>query len=263
MPQAHGNGCSARIVVGGLATARLSRAHLARLMVIQCHVMRRAPQPMPPKLVFSSNGQGVALAGRDPDFAALMQKADIVHADGASVVFASRLSGAPLPERVATTDFFHDAARAAVLAGLSFFILGGTERQNAAAVAAISRLYPTLSIAGRQHGYFAPEDNDAVCARIRASGADVVWVALGRPRQERWCVDNRDKLVGIGWLKTCGGLYAFLAGEQKRAPMWMQMTGLEWLHRALHEPRRLGWRYLTTNPYALYRLLFYTERAQP
>jgi exopolysaccharide biosynthesis WecB/TagA/CpsF family protein len=254
---------SAAVVVGGLPTARLSRVQLARLMVIQCLAMRRAPVPPPPKLVFSSNGQGVALAGRDDAFAALMQKADIVHAEGASVVFASRLSGAPLPERLATTDFFHDAARAAAASGLSFFILGGTESQNQGAVAAISRLYPTLSIAGRQHGYFSPEDDEAICARIRASGADIVWVALGRPRQERWCVDNRDRLRGVGWLKTCGGLYGFLAGEQPRAPVWMQMAGLEWLHRAFCEPRRLVWRYFTTNPYALYRLLFHTERARP
>jgi exopolysaccharide biosynthesis WecB/TagA/CpsF family protein len=254
---------SAALVIGGLPTARLSRTELARLMVIHCRAMRRSPVPPRPKLVFSSNGQGVALAGRNPAFAALMQEADIVHADGASVVFASRLCGTPLPERVATTDFFHDAARAAAEAGLTFFILGGSERQNQGAVTAISRLYPTLRIVGRQHGYFGPEENDAVCARIRASGADVVWVALGRPRQERWCVENRDKLRGVGWLKTCGGLYGFLAGEQPRAPVWMQMAGLEWLHRAFCEPRRLIWRYLTTNPYALYRLLFHTERARP
>jgi exopolysaccharide biosynthesis WecB/TagA/CpsF family protein len=248
------------VEIGGLRTARLSRAELAQVMVRQCLAARGRPAAVAPTLVFSSNGQAVALAGRDQRFAACMAKADIVHADGASVVFASRLGDLPLPERVATTDFFHDAARAAVSAGLSFFFLGGSERQNAAAVAAVRRLYPALAIAGRQHGYFAAGENAAVCARIRASGADVLWVALGKPLQERWCVENRDRLAGIGWVKTCGGLYGFLAGDYPRAPGWMQATGFEWLFRAVREPRRLGWRYLAGNPYALYRLLRYTQR---
>lgn len=213
-----------------------------------------------PKLVFSSNGQGLALAGRDPSFMDVMLRADIIHADGMPVVFASKLTSAPLPERIPTTDFFHDAARAAESSGLKFFMLGGKEEQNDAAVAAIRKMYPALRIVGRHHGYFGDDEDEAVCTMVRESQADVLWVGLGKPRQEVWCLRNRARLQGVGWLKTCGGLYAFLAGDVPRAPMWMQRMGLEWLFRMMDDPKRLTMRYLSTNPYALYRLLRYTRK---
>lgn len=248
------------VLVGGFNTAVIGRQELAALMVRDCHAARCSGGRVAPKLVFSSNGQGIALAGKDGRFASAMADADLVHADGMPVVYASRLTGTPLPERVATTDFFHDAAGAAVASGLKFFMLGSTEEENLAAVEAIGTLYPNLQIVGRHHGYFDEAQDEHVCETIRESGADVLWVALGKPRQEHWCVRNKSRLSGVGWIKTCGGLYAFLSGQAPRAPGWMQNFGLEWLHRAMHEPRRLLWRYLMTNPYAMYRLLRYTRR---
>src|SRR5690606_21532896 len=103
-------------------------------------------------------------------------------------------------------------------------------------------------------------DNDRICAEIRTAKPDVLWVALGKPRQEFWCRENREQLRGIGWIKTCGGLYAFLAGDVPRAPLWMQKAGLEWLFRTFDDPGRLIWRYFATNPYAFFRLLTKTER---
>jgi N-acetylglucosaminyldiphosphoundecaprenol N-acetyl-beta-D-mannosaminyltransferase len=247
--------------VANLDTAVMTRRELAQLMVEDC--LERRTSDLPPRLVFSSNGQGISLAGLDASFARVMGEADIVHADGMSAVFASRLLCAtPLPERVATTDFFHDAAKAACAAGLRFFFLGASEAQNAAAVAAIARLYPDLAIAGRYHGYFGDEEDEALCARIRASGADVLWVAMGKPRQENWAVQNRDRLRGVGWIKTCGGLYSFLAGDARRAPAWMQKAGFEWLHRFAQEPGRLGPRYVLTNAHALWRLARHTGAAK-
>jgi N-acetylglucosaminyldiphosphoundecaprenol N-acetyl-beta-D-mannosaminyltransferase len=251
-----------RVLVGGFPTVSITRQGLARLMVQDCLAARLQPDTWMPKLVFSSNGQGIALAGQNESFRQMMAEADIIHADGMSVVYASRMTRAPLAERIATTDFFHDAADAAVTNGLKFFILGAKEEQNKQAVEAINRLYPDIEIVGRHHGYFEPEQDEAVCAAIRASAADVLWVALGKPRQEQWCVRNRENLRGVGWIKTCGGLYAFLTGDAPRAPMWMQKLTLEWLFRIMHDPKRLLWRYLTTNPYSFYRLLRYTERSR-
>lgn len=256
----HDNRAVRTICVGGFDTALVGRVELADLMVGDCFAARASSALSVPKLIFSSNGQGIALAGSDPSFARVMAQGDVIHADGMSVVYASRLTGFRLPERVATTDFFHDAARAASVAGLKFFMLGGTEDENRAAVEAIHHLYPSLNIVGRHHGYFEAHEDARVCRLVQESGADVLWVALGKPRQEHWCVRNKDRLAGIGWVKTCGGLYAFLSGRAPRAPMWMQALGMEWLHRALNEPRRLLWRYLTTNPYAMYRMLRYTRR---
>mgnify|MGYP003576127716 FL=1 len=250
-------------VVGGLPTAVVTRQGLANLMVKDCLRARECGSNWQPKLVFSSNGQGVALAGSDTRFFAAMIAADLIHADGMSVVHASRLTSNPLPERVATTDFFHDAAEAAGEAGLRFFLLGSTREQNAAAEKEIRRLYPRVNIVGSYNGYFDESEDEEVCREIVSRGTDILWVALGKPRQEYWCVRNRARLMGVGWIKTCGGLYAFLSRDAPRAPRWMQAFGLEWLFRAFNDPKRLLWRYVTTNPYALYRLVRYTKDVPP
>lgn len=246
-------------LVGGFPTIAATRKQFAELMLADCLAARSSAVPLAPKLVFSSNGQGVSLAGTDPIFAQAMMEADWIHADGMSVVLASRRAATPLPERVATTDFFHDAALVAIPNGLAFYMLGGTEEQNSKACEAIARLYPQLRLVGRRNGYFKREEEAGICADIVRAKPDVLWVAMGKPGQELWCVRNRDRLDGIAWVKTCGGLYAFLAGDATRAPDWMQRWGLEWLHRALQEPSRLLWRYLVTNPHAIYRLIRYTR----
>jgi len=245
--------------VGGLPTISATRKQLAELMVEDCIAARKEASRLP-QVVLSSNGQGIALATTDAAFRDAMLRADIIHADGMPVVFASRMTRSPLPERIATTDFFHDAARAAQESGLRFYILGATEAQNRAAVEEIRRIYPGLSIVGRRDGYFGKELDEDVCAEIVRSGTDVLWVALGKPRQEFWSLQNRERLRGVGWIKTCGGLYAFLAGDAPRAPRWMQKVGLEWLYRLKDDPLRLATRYLATNPVAFFQLLVNTER---
>lgn len=241
--------------IGGINTASVTRRELAQLMVDHV-VAARASRTALPKLIFSTNGQGVSLAAHDVRFAAAMAQADLVHADGMSVVFASRLlTSTHLPERVATTDFFHDAARAAQEAGLRFFLLGGRPAQLLDACAAARRLYPQLQIAGHHHGYFPDSESPRICDMVRKSRADVLWVALGKPRQEFWALANRENLQGVAWIKTCGGLYAFLSGNVSRAPGWVQAVGLEWLYRLAQEPGRLAYRYLATNPHALWRML--------
>lgn len=242
--------------IGGLETAVITRAALAERMVADVMAARASPIRRPPKLVFSSNGQGISLAAKDRRFADAMAYADLIHADGMSVVMASRLlTRFPLPERIATTDFFHDAARAAQDAEIRFFLLGGTEEENAEACQAALRLYPRLRIVGRQHGYFDAGQTARLCDAVVDSGAEVLWVALGKPRQEFWSVENRERLRGVAWIKTCGGLYAFLAGHKPRAPHWMQQAGLEWLYRTLQDPVRLSPRYMVTNPHALWRMI--------
>jgi exopolysaccharide biosynthesis WecB/TagA/CpsF family protein len=247
------------VTVGGLRTGMLTRQDLAEIMVADCLEARAAGNSWRPRLVFSSNGQGIALAARDPAFARAMAVADIVHADGMSVVFASRLLGSSaLPERVATTDFIFDACDAAERNGLSFYFLGGREEDNARAVQWVKSRYPRLKIAGRHHGYFLEAEQDRIIGDIAASRPDVVWLGLGKPRQEFFALMLRDCLPGIGWIKTCGGMFDYYSGRASRAPRWMQQAGLEWLFRALQEPR-LALRYLTTNLSAAYLLLTRTH----
>jgi N-acetylglucosaminyldiphosphoundecaprenol N-acetyl-beta-D-mannosaminyltransferase len=240
--------------VGGIPTTVCTLEQLADTMVDGC---AQTPYVASlPKLVFSSNGQAVSMAAYSVEFRTALLSADIIHADGMSIIAASKLfSNRALPERVATSDFFHVAARRGAQAELRFFLLGATEEVNRRAYDASRRLYPRVHWVGRRNGYFPIEQEPEVCEEIRASGANVVWVGLGRPRQEEFAVRNRHRLGGVGWLKTCGGLMDFLADEKSRAPGWMQHLGIEWIFRLIQEPLRLGPRYAFTNVHAIWQFL--------
>lgn len=251
----------AEVVAGGLRTACISRAELADLMIEECRSVRATGAP--PKLVFHVNGQALSLAARNLELRRAYEIADHVHADGQPVVFATRLFASPsIPESSPVTDFFHDAAATAGAAGLRFYLLGGTERDNAACAEIMRRRYPDLVIAGRRHGYFKPEEETAICDAINAAHADVVWVGLGIPLQEAFCTRNRHR-IRTGWLVAAGGCFNFVSGRYSRAPVWMRRSGLEWLYRFWREPRRLFWRYALTNPHALYLLLTRTKSITP
>lgn len=244
----------ARVAIGGLPVAALDRAATADLTIRAALARRGTNQPC---LFFTTvNGQVVSLCASRPDIKTLFYQADLISADGMSVVFASRL-GSPvrLPERVATTDAFHDAARLARDADASFFFLGATEDVNVRSVTKARELYPGLRIVGRRNGYFQRHEESQIVDLINKAAPDILWVGLGVPQQQQFVLANRHRLTNVGVAKSCGGLFDFLAGRAKRAPHHMQMMGLEWLYRVWLEPKRLAWRYLTTNPHALYLLL--------
>jgi len=242
-----------RVVVGGVETACVGRMQLADLMAGDCLAARADPRPA--RLVFALNGHAIALTALDPDFRHVFAQADIVHADGQPIVVASKwLAETAIPERSATTDFLFDAAATAETQGLSFYLLGSTEEVNGACASALAARYPNLKIAGRRDGYFTPAEEDAAIDAINASGADVLWVGLGVPKEYEFCVRNRHRLK-VGWMVTCGGCFNFAAGDYTRAPRWMQEAGLEWLYRLVREPKRLFWRYAITNPIAAFLLL--------
>jgi N-acetylglucosaminyldiphosphoundecaprenol N-acetyl-beta-D-mannosaminyltransferase len=173
--------------------------------------------------------------------------------DGQPRVTVSRLkSSTPLPEPVATTDLLHVLARKAQAAGLSFYMLGAKEKENAASVARIQQTYPKLRILGRCHGYLKGEDLRAKVAEINRLAPDYLWLALGVPAEQLFVDQFMPLLSNVGVIKTSGGLFNFLSGSRTRAPRWMQRAGPEWVWRVWLEPRRLFWRYLTTNPRALH-----------
>jgi exopolysaccharide biosynthesis WecB/TagA/CpsF family protein len=144
---------------------------------------------------------------------------------------------------------------------LRFFLLGATEEANAKAAETLARRYPGLVIVGRRHGYFSLGEEDDVCDEINITKPDVIWVGLSVPLEYEFAVRNKDRLKA-GWLVTCGGCFNFVTGAYKRAPLWMQQIGLEWLFRLAREPKRLFWRYAVTNPLAIFLLLTRTN-AQP
>jgi exopolysaccharide biosynthesis WecB/TagA/CpsF family protein len=250
------------IVIGGLKVAVSSRADLAAAAVADCRAARREDFAGAPRLVFDSNGHALSLRRSDPAYARALEAADVVHADGAPIVAASRLKAStPIPERSATTDLIHDLAGAASAEGLSFYLLGGSEEVNAACAARLCELYPRLEIAGRRNGYFTPGEEEAIVADINAARPDILWVGLGKPKEQIFAAAHRER-IRAGWLVTCGGCFNFVTGHYRRAPQWMQAASLEWLHRMGNEPRKLFWRYLVTTPHALWLLAATPAREQ-
>ncbi|RZM37117.1 MAG: glycosyltransferase [Sphingomonas sp.] len=215
----------------------------------------RAGELPVPRIVTSANGSVVAAYNRDARYRAIMDGADIIDADGMPLVFASRLlCREPLAERTATTDFLLDAATIAARDDIRFFFIGSRPGVAARAAQHLRSRFPGLKVVGTRHGFFPPEAIPEICAKVRASGADVLWVGMGSPAQERFAIENRHLLGGVAWIRTCGGLFDHYGGGVSRAPDWMQAMGLEWLYRAAREPVRLGWRYLVTSPVAIYYL---------
>ena len=256
-PKAAANDGYTEILLGGLKTACLTRDELSRLLLADC-LKARSEKVHPPKLVFAANGHAIALSAQDARFHETFAQADLIHADGQAAVFASRLTKTPVPERSATTDFIHDAARIGAEHGLRFFLLGATEEANAETARILSETYPGLQIVGRLHGYFSEYDEDEIVDEINLTQPDVIWVGLSVPREYEFAVRNKPRLKA-GWIVTCGGCFNFVTGDYARAPQWMQAAGLEWLYRLAHEPRRLFWRYAVTTPLAVFLLLTRTH----
>ncbi|WP_051334510.1 WecB/TagA/CpsF family glycosyltransferase [Bradyrhizobium sp. Ai1a-2] len=249
-----------RVTVGGLRLAVLDLEQTADFMIEQVSPKRRANRPL---YLTSANGEVVARCSTEPLTDRLFRAADLINGDGQPLVTVSRIkSSRPLPERVATTDLFHVVARKAEAAGLSFYMLGADEAENAAAVANVRRMYPKLKIVGHSHGYLRGDALRAKVDEVNALAPDYLWVALGVPHEQAFVEEFTPRLSKVGVIKTSGGLFNFLSGSRRRAPRWMQNVGLEWAWRVWLEPRRLLWRYLSTNPRALY-LLFNRSHSMP
>ncbi len=245
------------VTIGGLPIAALDRQTAADFII---RAAAGHPRGVRPLFHTSANGEVIARAARDGALAALFAQADQILADGQPLVIASRwLCRHPLPERVATTDLFHDVARRAEETGTTFYLFGATEKENARAAAVIREAYPKLAVVGRSHGYLSGRDLLSRLDEIDALAPDILWLGLGVPREQEFIVAHGHRLAHVGVIKTSGGLFDHLSGKNRRAPGWMQKAGLEWLWRAFLEPRRLFWRYLTTNPQAAYAILTRSE----
>jgi N-acetylglucosaminyldiphosphoundecaprenol N-acetyl-beta-D-mannosaminyltransferase len=230
-----------RITLGGLRLAVLDIEQTANFMIEAAFPHRRVGRPL---YLTSANGEVLARCSTE----------------GQPLVTVSRFkSKTPLPERVATTDLFDVVARKAAAAGLTFYMFGANEEENASAVAKVRARHPTLEIVGHSHGYLRGEALRKKIDEINALAPDYLWVALGVPYEQAFVDEFTPHLTNVGVIKTSGGLFNFLSGSRARAPQWMQMVGLEWAWRIWLEPRRLFWRYFTTNPRALY-LLFNRSR---
>jgi N-acetylglucosaminyldiphosphoundecaprenol N-acetyl-beta-D-mannosaminyltransferase len=192
---------------------------------------------------------------QEPDCRELYSKANLFVADGMPLLWACRLQGTPLPQRVTGSNLILSLSAQASLAGKSIFLLGGNPGTAEAAAWKLQLRYPELKIAGTFCPQIGFEKNEReweiLVAAVVCAKPDIVYVALGSPKQELLIERLRDKLPQAWWLGV-GISFSFLSGDLQRAPMLVQNAGLEWLHRLVQEPGRLGKRYLVQGiPFAV------------
>ena len=176
---------------------------------------------------------------------AFVDRARWVVADGQPLVWCARLFGPRIPERVAGVDLLEALCARAATEQRIVYCLGATLDHLDAAMIALRQRHPGLVVRGRD-GYFAPADATTVADGIRASGASILFVGMGTPRQERFIEQQWSRLGSIVAIGV-GGSFDVIAGRRFRAPRWARTMGLEWLVRLMQEPRRLLVRYITTN----------------
>jgi N-acetylglucosaminyldiphosphoundecaprenol N-acetyl-beta-D-mannosaminyltransferase len=200
----------------------------------------------------------VMIAQDDPDFMQVLRAADLCVADGVGLLFAARYLGHPLPERVTGSDGVPLIAERAAREGWKLFLLGAGPGVAEQAAARLVERYPGLQIAGTYAGHPSPDEEEAIAERVNASGADILLVAYGAPRQDLWIARNRARLkvrVAMG----VGGTFDFIAGVVPRAPRWMRRVALEWLYRLYRQPHR--WRRMLRLPRFVWAVLWHRERA--
>jgi N-acetylglucosaminyldiphosphoundecaprenol N-acetyl-beta-D-mannosaminyltransferase len=173
----------------------------------------------------------------DPEFKKISLDSDLITPDGVGIVWASRLKGNPVPERVTGYDLFLECLKVGNQKGWSFYLLGSDEDVNRKATEYIIKNYPNVKIAGRHHGYFKEEDNNKIVQNIVKSKPDILIVALGSPLADKWIYRHKSELnakVVFG----VGGTLDTITGKVKRTPEIWKKLNLEWLHRRITQPSR-------------------------
>jgi N-acetylglucosaminyldiphosphoundecaprenol N-acetyl-beta-D-mannosaminyltransferase len=203
-------------------------------------------------------------ATRDAEARHHVTSASLVVADGAPLIWAGRIAGRPLPARVPGSDLIWSLCAATVAAGRSIYLLGGEPGTAEIAASVLMEHFPGLTVSGFDSPTFGfdadPAALDLVCRRAVEAKPDLVFVGLGFPKQER-LIERLTTALPATWFMGCGAAIGFVAGVRRRAPAWMQRTGLEWLHRLISEPRRLGRRYLLHDmPFAVQLLMTSAHR---
>lgn len=213
------------------------------------------------------NAAKVVRAQSNHQLSDILWNADLVGADGVPIIWASRILGTPLPGRVNGTDLMERLIHLSADKGYSIYFLGAKQHVLKSAIDFLQTVFPTLNIAGYRHGYFNSlnEEEEAVL-QINRANPDILLLGMGTPMKEEWVQRHKSDL-NIPVIHGVGGSFDILGGATRRAPRWMQRTGLEWLFRLILEPRRMWRRYCYTNTVflslmgqAAFKRLFLRER---
>lgn len=172
---------------------------------------------------------------------------DLINADGQAVVWASRILGQPLKERVAGIDLMENLVELAHKKNYKIFFFGAKEEVVSRVVNNYKIKYSKDIIVGYRNGYFKKEDELNIAKQISDSDADILFVAISSPTKENFLYDNKEALTGVNFIMGVGGSFDVVSGLVKRAPLWMQKIGMEWFYRFAQEPERMWKRYFIGN----------------
>ncbi|MFQ5430510.1 MAG: WecB/TagA/CpsF family glycosyltransferase [Phycisphaerae bacterium] len=238
----------------GLPVRLLTSAELADCLA------GRAAQGLRTTVCYA-NAHTMNLAARNAAFRSILTEADLLYADGASVVWASRFASRRLPERMTAADWFDDFAARCAARGLSLYLLGGRNGVAHRAAERLRALHAGLRIVGSHHGFFEEADAPRLIAEINARQPDVLLVGLSSPRQECWLATHEAALrVPVRW--CVGALLDYVAGAEPRAPAAFCRIGCEWLFRFLADPVGKWRRYLVGNPLFIWNTLRWRLRVK-
>ena len=192
------------------------------------------------------NAAKIVHAQEDKQLRDAINNSDLVNIDGMSVVWALKLLGYHIPERVSGIDLFEKLIELSDKKGYKPYFLGAKKEVLNEMINKLKQKYPELAIAGCRDGYFKKEDEQAVAEEIKNSGADMLFLGITSPKKELF-LDKFTEYMGVPFSMGVGVTFDIVSGKTKRAPLWMQKCGLEWFYRVLQEPRRLWKRFLVTN----------------
>jgi N-acetylglucosaminyldiphosphoundecaprenol N-acetyl-beta-D-mannosaminyltransferase len=211
------------------------------------------------------NAAKVVNAIKNPDLKKSIVDCDIINADGKAIVWAARFLNRPVPERVTGIDLMGQLVKLAAKRQFAIYFFGATEDVVQKVVQTYSDEYGAKIIAGYCSGYFTKAEEPMIAKKIAASEADILFVAMTSPRKEIF-LETYKQILKVPFIMGVGGSFDVVAGVVKRAPLWMQSSGLEWLYRVIQEPGRLWKRYLITNSLFIYLILkekFFSFKIHP
>lgn len=203
--------------------------------------------------IATTNPEFVMTAQRDDVFRQALLQADLCIPDGIGLIYASRWMGCPLPARVAGSELIIDLCRMAAGEGWRPFFLGAGPGVAERTAEIMQGRFPALQVAGVFGGTPLLRHNDDILSRVNDSGANMLFVAYGAPQQDKWIARNKERMPAVRLAMGVGGAFDFIGGRAQRAPLWMQRSGLEWLHRLLREPWR--WRRMMALPHFALKVL--------
>ncbi len=211
------------------------------------------------KIIVAPNTEFIMCAQKDKEFFDILKSAELATPDSIGVIWGGKLQKKRFKERIPGQAYFREILRRSEIDGWSIYILGGTEEVLNKAIEKIKKDYPNVNIVGYHEGYFIKDTEEEVIEEINKLQPNVLFVAMGAPKQEKWIYKNKDKLK-VDVAAGQGGTLDYEAGRIKRAPIFIQKIGLEWLWRLIRQPKRIV--RMRVLPVFLLKILFKKDKSK-